>query len=884
MPGEYLSADRVPLPPPDARVKTTACAYCVVACGYKAYTWPVGKEGGPRASENAFGVDFPQAAMGTWVSPNQHNVVSIDGRPHHIVITPDHEATVVNRNGNHSIRGGTLALKCYNPATPTRDRLLHPQIRIDGRLQRVAWDTALEVMAAVSRHVLDRHGVSAWGMKTYSYEFFENTYAISKLAFHAIKTPAYSEHDKPGPGNDTAGLDDSGIKTFNSSYEDFTLADVLFISGTDPFETKTIAFTEWIMKGRAKRIMALPRRTAGVRYAEENGGLHLPVIPGSDTLLHLAITRLILENGWEDRAFLEEWIASSWEIYAGFGRGTRNTPWQWRTTWERFGTDLAQYKDWLLAHEPARLEHAARVSGVSPELIRRAAEMLTGAGGERPKASFFLEKGNYWSNNYLNTASFAALGLICGAGNRPGRRIDRLGGHQRGWMGAAPYPVEDSPEKLAGRRRKEIDLDRWVEAGKLRFAWVIGTSWTGAMAASQELAQRMREMTRGNPNQIRSPDPARIIETLVRRVDSGGMVIADSDIYPVAPINVELADIVLPAAAWGEHDGARCNGERRLRLYSKLYDAPGEAKPDWWAVGRFAQKMGFQGFDWKEDNDVFEEAARFSRGGPLDYYVLVWRAWEEGRKGHEALRDLGTTGIQTPIRWVNGRMEGTQRLLDATLRYDSPEGPTIHPKFLTHFDSQSGKALLMKSPWEVFSDFYEQIQPDASKGELWVTNGRVNEVWQSAFDDIRKPYLRQRWPDTFVEIHPDDAPPRGIESGDEVRIWSDDVLIQTGGFVFVDGGSESFSELQRRGHIRSGRGEVRAVAIVTEAVRAGVLFLNFLHLDSPANSLVHRVPDPITNRYRFKLGKGRIEKVGESPYKHSFTAMSFQRRDVGFKG
>ena len=60
--------------------------------------------------------------------------------------------------------------------------------------------------------------------------------------------------------------------------------------------------------------------------------------------------------------------------------------------------------------------------------------MLTGAGGERPKASFGFEKGNYWSNNYLNTASYSAMGLLCGAGNRPGQVIGRMGGHQRGMM------------------------------------------------------------------------------------------------------------------------------------------------------------------------------------------------------------------------------------------------------------------------------------------------------------------------------------------------------------------------------------------------------------------------------------------------------------------
>ncbi|MEN8217261.1 MAG: hypothetical protein ABFS56_13010 [Pseudomonadota bacterium] len=50
--------NRVPLPPPNAEIFTTACDYCIVACGYKVYRWPVGsREGGPKAYQNALGID-----------------------------------------------------------------------------------------------------------------------------------------------------------------------------------------------------------------------------------------------------------------------------------------------------------------------------------------------------------------------------------------------------------------------------------------------------------------------------------------------------------------------------------------------------------------------------------------------------------------------------------------------------------------------------------------------------------------------------------------------------------------------------------------------------------------------------------------------------------
>jgi len=877
----YDRTDRVPLPPKGATVRTTGCAYCAVGCGYKVYTWPVGTEGGPAAKENAFAADFPTGIEGVWVSPNQHAVVAVDGKPHHCVIVPDPDATAVNLNGNHSIRGGTLALKCHTATGPTKDRLQFPQVRVGGKLVRVSWETAIDVMAAVSKHVLAKYGEAAWGMKTYSYEFFENTYAISKLAFESIKTPAFAVHDKPAMTSDTAGIDDAGIVTFSAAYEDFAAADVLFISGTDPYESKTVVFTEWMMRSNAKMLFVLPRRTMGVAYAESKGGQFLRIVPGTDALLHMALSRVILENGWEDNEFIGQWVANAWEIDSGFGRGTRNTPWQWRTTWGDIGAaDFAAYKKWLLAYEPASLDFAARETGIPKATILEAAKVLTGGGAkDRPKATFLFEKGNYWSNNYLNTASLSALALLCGSGNRPGRVVSRLGGHQRGWIGAAPYPRDKSPERLPGRRRVELDLDRWVEKGEVSFLWVIGTTWTGAMTASQELARTVRKLTAEHFQQPASATKDDLIAAYLKRVDAGGMVLVDSDIYPVPPLNTELADIVLPAAAWGEHDGARCNGERRLRLYQKFYDAPGEAKPDWWAVAKVARAMGFTGYDWADDNAVFEEAARFSRGGVLDYYPLAWKAAKDGRKGHDALRDLGTTGIQCPVRYEDGKLVGTARLHDSTLKLPDPEGPTTHSKMMTAFNSHTGKALLIKSPWELFADFYARIKPDPKKGEFWLTSGRINEFWQSGFDDLRKPYLAARWPGNFVEIHPDTAKAHKIESGDVVKLTNDDVLIQTGGFNRVEPEEISFTWLEKNGHIRIGKGEIEAIAMVTPAVPPTVLFTYFLFPPNPYNALAHRVPDPITNNYRYKLAKAKLTRVGESPYKKDRRFMTFQRRD-----
>ncbi len=65
------------------------------------------------------------------------------------------------------------------------------------------------------------------------------------------------------------------------------------------------------------------------------------------------------------------------------------------------------YKQWILSHEESKLDVAEKITGVPREKIIRAAELLgkPREDGTRPKTSIGIEKGNYWSNNYLNTAS-----------------------------------------------------------------------------------------------------------------------------------------------------------------------------------------------------------------------------------------------------------------------------------------------------------------------------------------------------------------------------------------------------------------------------------------------------------------------------------------------
>jgi len=412
-------------------------------------------------------------------------------------------------------------------------------------------------------------------------------------------------------------------------------------------------------------------------------------------------------------------------------------------------------------------------------------------------------------------------------------------------------------------------------------AHVIGTTWIQAMLGSQQLAKRFEELTRGNPHQVESLDKEEIIKTLKARADSGGMVVMNQDIYLVDPIGARFADIILPAATWGEDDFTRANGERRVRLYQKFYDAPGQAKPDWWIAAQLATKMGFDGFDWKTSSDVCQEAAKFTRGSRKDFNMVKVAGKMQGKTVHEMLREMGTTGIQAPVYMnTDGSLEGSTRLHDTTrkLKNDGPTAANMFNKKATHFNSQTGRCNIQKSPWSLFSDYWEWMKPKGD--ELWCTSGRSTERWQSGFDDTRRPYIVQRWPENWVEIHPEDAAKRGIESGDMVMLSNDRVPSMKDVVLGVEGSDYSFMGQMEKGNIEFSKAAITAVAIVTPAIKKGVLYTDFLQANQPANALAGRVVDWISGNYNYKMGIGKITKIGESAYKHSFRSMSFAPRDI----
>ena len=110
--------DRLPIIPKDAKEFNVTCHFCIVGCGYKAYTWAANKQGGTAPDQNKFGVDLSkqqEAETAAWHSPAMYNIVQQGGEDVHIVIKPDKNCVV--NSGLGSVRGARIAEMSYSRHT-----------------------------------------------------------------------------------------------------------------------------------------------------------------------------------------------------------------------------------------------------------------------------------------------------------------------------------------------------------------------------------------------------------------------------------------------------------------------------------------------------------------------------------------------------------------------------------------------------------------------------------------------------------------------------------------------------------------------------------------------------------------------------------------------
>lgn len=228
--------DRLPIPPADAKVHNVTCHYCIVGCGYKAYTWPRNKQGTPE--NNAFGINLneQQPADGTWMAPSMYNVVQQNGQDVHLAVVPDHECVV--NSGLASIRGARMAENRPSRVTGTQQqRLSDPMVWRNGVWQPTTWADAMDLVARVTAKIVNDYGEDELVVSMFDHGGsaggYENTWGTGKLYFDSMKVKNCRIHNRPAYNSEVHSSRDMGVGELNYSYSDYEVTDTIFMIGAN---------------------------------------------------------------------------------------------------------------------------------------------------------------------------------------------------------------------------------------------------------------------------------------------------------------------------------------------------------------------------------------------------------------------------------------------------------------------------------------------------------------------------------------------------------------------------------------------------------------------------------------------------------------------------
>jgi anaerobic selenocysteine-containing dehydrogenase len=356
-----------------------------------------------------------------------------------------------------------------------------------------------------------------------------------------------------------------------------------------------------------------------------------------------------------------------------------------------------------------------------------------------------------------------------------------------------------------------MQMMRYIEEGSIRFFWVTGT----------------------NPA-VSLPELHRIRSLLSQ--EHLFLIVQDAFMTETA----QFADVVLPAAMWGEKSGTFTNADRTIHLSEKAAEPPGEARADFDIHVDYARRMGFTDRDgapllkFSTPEEAFEDFKRVTAGRPNDQTALTY----------DKLRERN--GIQWPV--TDDAPQGTARLYASHVFNTDPsycEGYGHDLLSGAAKTEQEYKALEPKG--RAFLKAADYTPPPEEPSEdfpFLLTTGRTVYHFHTRTKTGRAPELQGAAPDPWVELAPGDAEKLGVREGDLVRV-------------------------------ETPRGRVDVQARLS-GIRPGVAFMPFHYgywdsddeeLQTAANELTITAWDPVSKQPLFKTAAARVSKVadGEGP-------------------
>lgn len=664
----------------------------------------------------------------------------------------------VRGNPEHPVNRGKLCPKglAEHYAIEAEGRAQYPLLRQDGELTRVSWNEALETMAHRFRGVQERHGPESVGVISTGQLVTEEFYTLGKLVQLGLGTRNYDGNTTLCMSTAVAGYKRSfGSDGPPGAYEDLELSDVIFLIGANIADNHPILCSYLEANQRKTVVVADPRVTKTSMMAD----LYLPVKPRSDLALLNAMLRIIIDEQLYNRGYVAEHTT-------GFN-------------------ELRQ------SLQEVDIQTSAEITGLDQQLIYRAARLYANA--RSPFIGWTMgvnhstkgtETVNAINNLALITGNIGKAGAspfsITGQCNAMGTRE---AGFASGLPGYRKFESADDRAELA--RLWQISEDRLpisrgfaypdiVEAavaGKVRALWILGT------------------------NPLVSFPNVDVLKHALRNLD---FLVVQDGFHPTP--TTELADLVLPAAIWGEKEGTYTNSERRVSKVNAAVAPPAEARPDFEIFLALAEKLGckdelFPG--WNTPSDAFEEWKRVSSGRLCDYSGMTYTDIEQ------------YGGIQWPFSAGSSEKPNAVRRL-----YDDGV-----------FATSDGRGQLIPTHWAPFPE-----QPNPSFPFI-LNTGRTVEHWHTRTKTGAISILQRMSPHAWLEMNPADARRLNLKSHDRIEVIS-------------------------------ARGRVSNIELrVTEIVAPGQVFLPFHFAETNANLLTQSAYDPISREPNFKQCAVRVEKL-----------------------
>lgn len=600
------------------------------------------------------------------------------------------DGRMVSVRGNplHPVNHGKLCPKGLSEhhTLNAEGRALYPLLRKNGSLQRVAWNEALGTMVERIGAIQARHGDEALGVISTGQLTTEEFYTLGKLVQLGFGTNNYD-------GNTTLCMASavSGYKrSFGSDgppgcYDDLSRADVIFLIGANIADNHPILCQRLLENPNATVIVADPRVTKTAMLAD----VFLPLKPRSDIALLNGMAHILVRDGLFDRDYVE-----------------------------RHTTGFEELKEFVAGWPPERV---ARITGLEEDAIERVA-MLYG----RAKAALigWTMGVNHSTQGTETVNAINNLALLTGNIGRMGASPFSITG-QCNAMGTREAGFTSS---LPGYRKFESPSDRQ----ELAALWNIaleripsqrGLAYPDIIEAA--LAKRIRALwiIATNP-MVSFPNHALLKQAL----ETLEFLVVQDGFHPTP--TSELADLVLPAAIWGEKEGTYTNSERRVSKVNRAVEPPGEARSDFNIFLELAGRLGERDVlvpGWQTPRDAFDEWRRVSAGRLCDYSAMTWEAIEENG------------GLQ----W------GGERLYE--------DG---------RFATSDSRAEFFCIDWQPFPE-----QP--SRDYPFILNtGRTVEHWHTRTKTGVVPILDGMSPRAWLEMNPRDARRLRLKPHDRVSVVS----------------------------------------------------------------------------------------------------------------